>query len=305
MKEDDNVFFERVRIKLPYADVPAQNVKFDNTFEGAASESRNTYKRAAVVEVDDPLFAFYWGRECTQPFRGYLEATQKERQKTPSAERLTQKYWMMRGVKMLGLACGMKREGWTFTVGVEAMCLLYFLKTDLKTGLPRECPASEKWWSFPSRSDMMFVAYRCGWTGVVAEWRFWVALWWHLIGEGEGAVYDNVPMMKAGDFSKLTLSTVRGWYDEELLDDFVNCVTYDKVYEMLKVMCEVNAMPSASKSINAFTGAPDLVFWSNTGKLWFVEVKSSKDAFDSAQARCLRALSTFGTCRVCYSSKEG
>ena len=101
---------------------------------------------------------------------------------------------------MLGLAWG----GVNFTVTVEAMCLLYCLDEVLghrRGSSPRGAGGrcnDEKGWSFQTRSDMMFVAYRQGWTGVVAEWRFWVALWWHLVGEGEGATYISLLRNDAG-----------------------------------------------------------------------------------------------------------
>ena len=212
--------------------------------------SSNAHHRGVPIGVDHPIFSVYHGDTVARPFRSKLTAP------PPAADG-----WIISGSVGLNLAFD-PRNG--FTLSVEAASLMALLK-DKKVGTVAVALARTSSW----HDGSCFVAAFGGWRGAIAEYRFWSALFYHLT-PGEEFQRPNI---------EAHLPLVRGWYSPELLDDFVRCVGDSLVRKLLATVAE-----------NQYSGAPDLVLWSD-GEIELVEIKSSTDRLKPEQDRTLRQLS--------------
>ena len=213
----------------------------------------NARRRGVVIDATHPVFAFYHGFECAKPFRLKIEF------KPPAAPG-----WLMFGTILLQLSHDAKKG---LTVSVEAASLIKLL-------MSKETVADAPEWSFSSRDGMCFAAAFNGWRGAIAEFRLWVALWWHL----EPALPR--PEVEA------TGPMIRAWYDVEVLNDFVKCMGMARVLELMSIVAD-----------NGYLGSPDLVLW-KMGAVEFAEIKSSTDALRPEQDRCLRHLARLASTSV-------
>ena len=189
------------------------------------------HHRGVEIGADHPIFSFYSGDTVARPFRLKLTAP------CPSAGG-----WTFVGSIGLHLAHD-QRNG--FTISVEAATLLQLLGA--KEGGAEAMEALAPTW----HDGMCFCAAFRGWRGAISEYRFWSALFHHILPQ-------DVPTPKI----EAHLPIVRGWYTAALLEDFVRCIGSARAAALL-------AMVAA----NEYDGAPDLVLWNGKGELEFIEVR--------------------------------
>lgn len=270
---------------LPFNDVEVSgSILFDQ--RRGAGERQGT-KRGVRVPSSSPVFSKFHGLECSASFRSMLE-----REGVSKAEKAEEQGWVVGGPSMLMLAYDPHLK---FTVSVEAASLLHLVRVRA-TSLLRKRPKKTRdrdlipGFEVESRDGMCFFAQLGPVRGAVAEFRFWQALWLHFV------VPDKLEFMNSGNSFYIprasfegTLSTVRGWYDEKLLSDFVDCAGEELVEKMLRVV-----------ALNGYSGSPDLVLWSE-GYVEFAEIKSSKDALKPDQRKCLSDLSRFAPTGVWHT----
>lgn len=273
---------------LPLRDVDTQgSLPFDakDATEKAARERGVpiwTFGSGFSVQSGQALrsvFAFFWGHECGRPFVRRMEQCGIHPREPDG--------WLLRGPLMLRLA---HTHSLGFTVSVEAASVLHLLSTQ-----PFVLPESDWYepsWHFQSRQGMLFVAWRAGWRGAVAEYRFWLAMWWYMLGtvEDSQAYRQSIPM--PGPDFQATLPAIRGWYDESLLEDFYLCVGHDATLQLL-----------AAVARGRYKGSPDLVLWS-PGRVEFAEIKSGKDLVKPEQSRCLSRLLRLGFRAAVYYTAD-
>ena len=178
-----------------------------------------------------------------------------------------------------GLLLSMSSSG-ALGVSVEAATILYLTST------------SDLWKTKGSNKDesilqslhgvdgTYFCVFRNGIRGVVAENRFWEAIYYHLKDLKDLKILQVKEPPRYKDPQRPTLlKHVRSWYPKALVQDFIHLVEEETVLNILRVI--------ASKG---FEGAPDVVCWSTSGEVKLVEVKSSKDKLSDKQEKLLTNL---------------